>query len=174
MSGRYHHGDLPQDKILEFLAEWRSQEHVKTKKGAKRGELAQIRSALRAAYPGWQVNLKMLAAALHSVPEWAESTEKLCEERNEKLEMRRERNAARKARAAMSQEAAEAAGTDNVKAKHDRKARRLVGSSKRRADEALLRAKLGSGELNRKDQGQIAQALGHSHFSTADCFSRGG
>ncbi|KAJ7938387.1 hypothetical protein B0H13DRAFT_2572425 [Mycena leptocephala] len=89
-------GELPND-LLSFLQEWRdSPPGNQTHKGRKRGELAQMRSALRAKWPNYQVNLNMIKEALYSKPEWTEWAEELYGERQAKLEKRREAKALRK------------------------------------------------------------------------------
>ncbi|GJE94302.1 hypothetical protein PsYK624_104710 [Phanerochaete sordida] len=97
---RYFHGILSYADHIAFLTEWRTQSraggHAETKKGKKRGEMFQIRSAMRMRYPGWHTNLGTLRAALKSRPEWAAWSQQLLGDRKEKLEVNREKKRVRK------------------------------------------------------------------------------
>ena len=97
VSSRYWHGNMPRSALVDFLEKWRTTEHPPTKKGRQRGELMQIRGALRAGYPGWQTTMKTLRDALESRPDWKDWADELMSERHGKLEVRRSRKDARKA-----------------------------------------------------------------------------
>lgn len=100
-TARYFHGILPYREHIEFLTEWRAQSlaggHTKTKKGKKRGQISQIRSAMRSRYPGWHTNLNTIRAALRSKAEWGQWSNELFGERKAKLKERKEQKKKRKA-----------------------------------------------------------------------------
>lgn len=70
--------------------------HSQTKKGKKRGEIFQIRSAMCMKYPGWHTNLNTINAALRTKPEWAVWTRVLNGERSKKLKKNREKKKERR------------------------------------------------------------------------------
>lgn len=99
-TARYFHGILSYPDHIMFLTEWCTRslagEHERTKKGAKRGEIFQIRSTMRMKYPGWHTNLGTIKAALKSKPEWAAWAQQLVGERKERLQVNREKKQQRK------------------------------------------------------------------------------
>lgn len=92
---RYYNGILPFQEHIEFLTAWRAQSltggRPQTNKGKKRGEVFQMRSALRDEYPGWHTSLNTIKYALRTKLEWSGWLQELVGERNAKLRENREK-----------------------------------------------------------------------------------